>query len=161
MSVKLKHMLLYFVLGCLAPCITFSFAHSHCAVEFTCLLLRCDSITVSSTWELTSLSMRYSHGEGVHTSLSRITYCTHVLVYCSVSFLSCMCVVIFRGTTCANKDANNKDDVCKPNIPAGLNRPPPSKTISLTTWFGTISRRLAGILLDLQARDPVRQCIFI
>ena len=37
-----------------------------------------DSITVSSTWELTSVSMRYSQGEGVNTSLSRIMYCTHV-----------------------------------------------------------------------------------
>ena len=27
------------------------------------------------------MSMRYSQGEGVNTSLSRITYCTHVLVY--------------------------------------------------------------------------------
>ena len=29
-----------------------------------------DSITVSYTWELTSVSMRYSQGDGVHTSLS-------------------------------------------------------------------------------------------
>ena len=51
-----------------------------------------DSITVSSAWELTSVSMRYSQGEGVNTSLSRIMYCTHVkyivLVFCgSVPFL--------------------------------------------------------------------------
>ena len=37
-----------------------------------------DSITVSYAWELTSVSMRYSQGEGVNTSLSRIMYCTHV-----------------------------------------------------------------------------------
>ena len=37
-----------------------------------------DSITVSSAWEVTSVSMRYSQGEGVNTSLSRIMYCTHV-----------------------------------------------------------------------------------
>ena len=38
-----------------------------------------DSITVSSVWELTSVSMCYSQeGEGVNTSLSRIMYCTHV-----------------------------------------------------------------------------------
>ena len=36
-----------------------------------------DSITVSSAWELTSVSMRYSQGDGVNTSLSRISYCTH------------------------------------------------------------------------------------
>ena len=43
-----------------------------------------DSITVSYARELTSLSMRYSQGEGVNTSLSRITYYTHVLVYSCV-----------------------------------------------------------------------------
>ena len=31
-----------------------------------------DSITVSSTWELTSGSMHYSQGDGVHTPLSRL-----------------------------------------------------------------------------------------
>ena len=36
-----------------------------------------DSITVSSTWELTSVSMRYSQGEGVNTFLSRVMYCTY------------------------------------------------------------------------------------
>ena len=51
-----------------------------------------DSITASSAWELTSVSMRYSQGEGVSTSLSRIMCCTHVkstvLVFCgSVPFL--------------------------------------------------------------------------
>ena len=60
-----------------------------------------DSITVSSAWELTSVSMRYSQGDGVNTSLSRIMYCSHVysivLVFGSVP--SCVvCMVIFRGT---------------------------------------------------------------
>ena len=41
-------------------------------------LWSCDSITVSSTWELTSVSLRYSQGDGVNTSLSRLVYCTHV-----------------------------------------------------------------------------------
>ena len=36
-----------------------------------------DSITVSSTWELTSVSMRYSQGDGVHTPCLGL-YCTHV-----------------------------------------------------------------------------------
>ena len=40
--------------------------------------MRYDSITVSSTWELTSVSMYYSQGDGVYTSLSRLMYCTHV-----------------------------------------------------------------------------------
>ena len=41
-------------------------------------MLTYDSIIVSSAWELTSVSMRYSHGDGVNTSLSRLVYCTHV-----------------------------------------------------------------------------------
>ena len=41
-------------------------------------VLTCDSITVTSTWELTSVSMRYSQGDGVNTSLSRLGYCIHV-----------------------------------------------------------------------------------
>ena len=43
-----------------------------------------DSITVSSAWELTSKSMRYSQGEGVNTSLPRTMYCTHE--WCSAVF---------------------------------------------------------------------------
>ena len=43
-----------------------------------------DSMTVSSAWELTSVYMRYSQGDGVNTSLSRLMYCTHEL--CSVGF---------------------------------------------------------------------------
>ena len=35
------------------------------------------SITVSSAWELISVSMCYSQGDGVNTSLSRLMYCTH------------------------------------------------------------------------------------
>ena len=64
-----------------------------------------DSITVSSAWELTSVPMRYSQGEGINTSLSRIMYCTYesyivsVLCIVVVPFPSCVvCIVIFRGT---------------------------------------------------------------
>ena len=46
-----------------------------------------DSITVSSSWELTSVSMHYSQGNGVHTPLSRL-----VLYPRSVSVLVCVCV---------------------------------------------------------------------
>ena len=42
--------------------------------------------------------------------------------------------------SCAAWDDNNKDNVCKPNIPVGIKCPPPSKTISLITRFGTNSR---------------------
>ena len=31
--------------------------------------------------------------------------------------------------SCATMDASNKDNVCKPTIPGGVNRPPPSETI--------------------------------
>ena len=34
---------------------------------------------------------------------------------------------------CATRNASNKDYVCEPTIPAGINRPPPSKTISPVT----------------------------
>ena len=138
--------------------------------RFTLDVLTCDSITVSVAWELTIVSMRYSQGEGVDTSLSRITYCTHVLVWCNFLLYLCsfpvVCVwVPSVARSCATKDAKNKDNVWKPTVPAGINCPPPSETISPITWFGAISTRLAGrsagILLDLQARDPVRQCIFI
>ena len=44
----------------------------------------------------------------------------------------------------ATKDANNKHYVGKPTIPAGMNCPPSSKTISHVTRFGTIETRLAG-----------------
>ena len=37
-----------------------------------CLVGVNDSITVSSAWELTPVSMHYSQGNGVHTPLSRL-----------------------------------------------------------------------------------------
>ena len=54
-----------------------------------------DSIIVSSTWELTSVSMRYSQGDGVYTSLVRISYCTRIVcvsVYVSLSRFVFSCV---------------------------------------------------------------------
>ena len=102
-------------------------------------MLTDDSITVSSAWELTSVSMRYSQGDGVNTSLSRMSYCTHSYS-CLIRILCYLvCVrVTSAARSCAAWDDNNKDNVYKPNIPAGLKRPPPSKTISLITRFGTI-----------------------
>ena len=101
----------------------------------------CDSITVSSTWELTSISMRYSQGDGVNTSLSRITYCTHVVYTSPCLILSCVpfLYVCSVARSCATKGASNKDNVWKSSIPAGIKCPPPSKTISPITWFGAIS----------------------
>ena len=54
-----------------------------------------DSTTVSSAWELTSVSMHYSQGNGVHTPLSRLvlyprSVCLFVLVI--------VCVWITHGT---------------------------------------------------------------
>ena len=43
-------------------------------------MLTYNSITVSSTWELTPVSMRYSQGDGANTSLSSLMYCAYVLV---------------------------------------------------------------------------------
>ena len=45
--------------------------------------------------------------------------------------------------SCAAWDDNNKDNVCKPNIPAGIKCPPTSKIISLITWFGTMLNTLS------------------
>ena len=50
--------------------------------------------------------------------------------------------------SCAAWDDNNKDNVCKSNIPAGIKCPPTSKTISVITWFGTILNTL------LNAKSP-------
>ena len=44
------------------------------SVALEVVLLTYDSITVSSTWKLTSVSMRYSQGDGVNASLSRLAY---------------------------------------------------------------------------------------
>ena len=57
-------------------------------------------------------------------------------IWCSLP----VCVRVPSATrSCAARDDNNKDNVCKPNIPAGLTCPPLSKTISLITRFGTNS----------------------
>ena len=61
--------------------------------------------------------------------------CFHVVtlvLWCWL--LVCVCGLP-SARPCAVKDDNNKGDVCTPTIPAGLKCPPPSKTISLITWF--------------------------
>ena len=52
-----------------------------------------ESTTVSSAWELTSVSMHYSQGNGVHTPLSRLVLypravCLTVLVIECISVIS-------------------------------------------------------------------------
>ena len=59
--------------------------------------------------------------------------------------------------SCANKDVNRKYYVCKPNIPAGIKCPPPSKTISLMTRFGTISTYMIQQLLQAKSADGDQQ----
>ena len=115
-------------------------------------LLTCDPITVSSTWELTSVSMRYSQGmELIPPCLGLCTVPRFIIIILSsvscidgLVFLSGICVWLSSvARSCATKDINNKDNVCRPNIPAGIKGPPPPKTISPITWFGTISTRQA------------------
>ena len=48
--------------------------------------------------------------------------------------------------SCAAWDDNNKDNVCTPNIPAGIKCPPPSRTTSPITWFGTILNNVEDIV---------------
>ena len=85
--------------------------------------------------------MRYYQGDSVNTSLSRRVYCTHVhCLLVSLVLVDCcsfpVCVWLSSvARSYATKDANNKDNVCKPNIPAGIKCPPPSKTIPPITWF--------------------------
>ena len=81
--------------------------HSHCRSH--------DSITVSSAWELTSVSMRYSQGDGVNTSLSRISYCTHAhcIRLCFSVYISVLSwyIGLPAARSCAPWDNNNKDNI--------------------------------------------------
>ena len=98
-----------------------------------------DSITVSYAWELISVSMCCSQGDGFNTSLLRI--CTvstsHSLTYLHDHLLACLlwctdrlglCIVpellLPVALSCATRDDANKDNVCTPTISSGINRPP-------------------------------------
>ena len=72
-------------------------------------MFRCTSRTVSYAWELISVSMYYSQGDGFDTSLSMFMYCTHASLPGCVTYFLCvlereykrlclLCVVIFRST---------------------------------------------------------------
>ena len=76
--------------------------------------------------------MRYSQGDGVNTSLSRLTVSTcyfNVSVSCRVYGNLPRHGHVLTGTIII------KINVCKRTIPAGLKCPPPFKTTSLITWF--------------------------
>ena len=79
-------------------------------------------INVSSTWELTSVSMRYSQGDGAHTPLDWLVLYPRSVLYCVVVLCS---LVLPTARSCAVWNDNNKDDVCTRTIPAGLKCPPP------------------------------------
>ena len=66
-------------------------------------LFGCTSRPVSYAWELISVSICYSQGDGFNTSLSRFMYSTHAsLPVCirerEYKRLCLLCMVIFRGT---------------------------------------------------------------
>ena len=63
--------------------------------------------------------------------------------------------------SCATRDASNKDNVCTPTIPTGINRPPPSETIPHVTRVPDHKTRLAEVKDSFSVRDPVGQCLFI
>ena len=65
--------------------------------------------------------------------------------------------------SCATRDASNEDNVCKPTIPAGINRPPPSETISHVTRVPTHETRLARLNYSylFRPKDLVGKCLFI
>ena len=88
-----------------------------------------DSIIVSYTRELTSVSMCYSEEDGVDTSL--LGLCTvptssSLLLLLDVSIRDSVCWVWFSSVarSCATWDDGNKDNVWTPTASAGINRPP-------------------------------------
>ena len=66
-----------------------------------------------------------------------------------------MCYIVLPAArSCTARDNNNKDNVCTPTIPAGLKRPPPSKTLSIITWFGTIlNSRIIPVMPKIAFRE--------
>ena len=61
--------------------------------------------------------------------------------------------------SCVTRDASNKDNVWKLTIPAGINHPPPSETISHVTRVPNHETRLAELQDSclFRTRDPVRK----
>ena len=92
-------------------------------------MIEYDPVTVSYAWELTSVSMCYSQGDGFNTSLFKISYlnCTHghLVVAVVVSVVSVWYVWLCSvARSCATQDDVNKDYVCTLTTSLEINRPP-------------------------------------
>ena len=75
----------------LADCVCLRSRYESDEAELILIVGVNESTTVSSAWELTSLSMHYSQGNGVHTPLSRLVpypraVCFFVLVIMCVEY---------------------------------------------------------------------------
>ena len=76
----------------------------------------------------------------------------------------CVCLLYWWvnsvARSCAAWDDNNKDNVvCKPNIPAGIKCPPPSKTISPIARFGANSTK--DLSQPTMAQQELHRCVDI
>ena len=63
--------------------------------------------------------------------------------------------------SCATRDVSNKDNVCKPTIPAKKNGPPPSETISHVTRVPNHKTRYAELKDSFSAEGPCEKVSFI
>ena len=72
------------------------------------------------------------------------------------------CVWLFSlARSCATRDVSNKDNVCKPTIPAKTNGPPPSETISHVTRVPNHKTRYAELKDSFSAEGPCEKVSFI
>ena len=100
----------------------------------------CTSWTDSYARELISVSMCYSQGDGLNTSLfgllclyctlSQYWHCYRVVVYVCCVWL---CSVVRPYVT---QDDVNKDDVCTPTMSPVINRPPHPDHLAYTRALG-------------------------
>ena len=101
-------------------------------------VIKYDSITVSYAWELTSVSMCSSQGDGFNISLSRSLHCTVPIVSqcrCVLereSIRDSVCCVWLSSVarSCATQDDVHKDYVCTLTTSPGYKSPVSSETIT-------------------------------
>ena len=79
----------------LADCVCLRSRYESDEAELILIVGVNESTTVSSAWELTSLSMHYSQGNGVHTPLSRLVLYPRAVC---LSVLVIVCVWSTHGT---------------------------------------------------------------